>query len=128
MTHTTRVHPQPSELVAQTWLRSLDELKGLDITIGWDAVGPWDGQSVLITVDDVFSNLPGPFVIQNCVQIDVWSPRRAEELAQSIWRAAAAAQARRIRAPQFVPHQGGRWSLDIEFDVESSPNASDNSH
>jgi hypothetical protein len=69
-----RVHPQPSELAAQAWLQSLAEMQGLDVVIGWDALGSWNGQETLITIDDVFSNLPGPFVVQNCVQIDVWSP------------------------------------------------------
>jgi hypothetical protein len=97
-----RVHPQPSELAAQVWLQSLDDTRDLDVTIGWDALGSWDRQQTLITIDDVFSNLPGPFVIQNCVQIDVWSPDRAEELAQAIWRAAETADANRLSTPKFI--------------------------
>lgn len=112
-----RVHPQPSELAAQAWLQSLAEMRGVDIMVGWDALGSWDGQRPLVTIDDVFSNLPGPFVVQNCVQIDVWSPDRAEELAQAIWQAAETADTNRLSAPKFIPDQGGRWSLELEFRI-----------
>jgi hypothetical protein len=119
-----KVHPQPSELAAQAWLQSLAEMRGLDVVIGWEALGSWDGQQTLITIDDVFSNLPGPFVIQNCVQIDVWSPDRAGEVAQAIWRATETIDANRLSAPKFIPNQGGRWSLDLEFRIPAERQAS----
>jgi hypothetical protein len=117
MTPHPRVHPQPSELAAQAWLQSLPEMQGIDVAIGWDALDSRDSYRPLITIDDVFSNLSGRFVVQNCVQIDVWSRDRAEELAQAIWRSTETAHANRLRAPQFIPNQGGRWSLDLEFRI-----------
>jgi hypothetical protein len=92
-------------------------MRGVHVVVGWDALGSWDGQQTLVTIDDVFSNLPGPFTLDNCVQIDVWSPVRAEELAQAIWRAVETADVNRLSAPKFIPDQGGRWSLDLEFRV-----------
>jgi hypothetical protein len=112
-----RVHPQRSELMAKAWLQSLSELRDADIVIGWDSLGSWDGRQTLITIDDVFSNLLGPFTIRNCVQIDVWSPDRSEELAQAIWRDVETSDAKRLSAPKFIPDQGGRCSLDLEFHV-----------
>lgn len=113
----SRVHPQPSELIAKAWLQSLSELRNADVVVGWDALGSWDGQQTMVTIDDVFSDLPGPFAVENCVQIDVWSPDRAEELAQAIWRRVETANAKRLSAPKFIPDQGGRCSLDLEFHV-----------
>lgn len=117
MIRPNRVHPQHSELMAKAWLQSLFELRDADIVIGWDSLGSWDGQQTLITIDDVFSNLPGPFTIRNCVQIDVWSPDRSEELAQAIWREVETVDAKRLSGPKFIPDQGGRCSLDLEFHV-----------
>lgn len=115
MTPPPRVHPQPSELAVQTWLQSLAEMRRAEIAVGWDSLNSWDGQRPLITIDDVFSNLPGPFGVKNCIQIDVWSPDQAEELAQAIWRSAETVSCNRLSAPKFIPNQGGRWSLDLEF-------------
>jgi hypothetical protein len=92
-------------------------MQGVDVTVGCDALSTWNGQRALITIDDVFSNLPGPFGVQNCVQIDVWSPDRAGELAQAIWQAAETADVSRLSGPKCIPNQGGRWSLDLEFRV-----------
>lgn len=111
------MHPQPSELTAQAWLQSLAEMQDVDVAVGWDALGSWDGQQALVTIDDILSNLPDPFALGSCVQIDVWSPDRAEELAQAIWRAAETADVNRLSAPKFIPDQGGRSSLDLEFRV-----------
>jgi hypothetical protein len=111
-----RVHPQPSELAAQAWLKSLPELGDVRITAGWDALTGWDSQSPMITLDDVLSGMGEPSAAANCVQIDVWSPDRAEELAGVIWQAAAEPVAIvRLMGPRSVPNQGGRVTLDLEF-------------
>jgi len=63
----------------------------------------------------MLSNLPGPFGVQSCIQIDIWPPDKAEELPEAIWRAAKTEDFSRLSEPKFIPDQGGRWSLDLEF-------------
>lgn len=111
-----RVHPQPSELLAQSWLQTLPELDGVSITAGWDVLTNWDQKRSMITVDDVLSDMPEPMGVVSCVQIDVWSPDRAKELGDAIWKAAAEpGDIGRLMEPRFVPNQGGRVTLDLEF-------------
>jgi hypothetical protein len=111
-----RVHPQPSELAAQAWLQSLPELQDVSITAGWDALTDWDHQQPMITLDDAMSGFSEPSAAASCVQVDVWSPDRAEELGDAIWKAAAEpAEIGRLMGPRFMPNQGGRVTLDLEF-------------
>ncbi len=115
-----RIHPQPCELAAQKWLLSIPALAGVDSAPGWRTLDGWDRKSDLIIISDAFSNLRGPFTVQNCTQIDVWAgtTERAEMLAATIWGAAeGTAGIARLREPQVLPRQDGRCSLDLEFQL-----------
>lgn len=117
-----RIHPQPSEQTAETWLRSLSELDAVTVNIGWRALKGWNHKDDLVTILDVLSNLPGPFVLP-VIQIDTWASNwdRAQEIAQIIRRAASSAEhIRLMREPMAVQPSGPpRYSMDLTFDEES---------